>query len=144
MIQEIKTKWKGNMLFEAETLGGKIMIDAAEASGGEGKGVRPKALMLTALAGCTGMDIASLFKKMRVVVDDMNIDVQAELTEEHPTYYNKVKVIYTFYGKDFEKDKIEKAIQLSQEKYCGVSEMFRQFSELTYEINYKNNQKNNF
>lgn len=144
MIQEIKTKWKGNMLFEAETLGGKIMIDAAEASGGEGKGVRPKALMLTALAGCTGMDIASLFKKMRVVVDDMDIDVQAELTEEHPTYYNKVKVIYTFYGKEFEKDKIEKAIQLSQEKYCGVSEMFRQFSELTYEINYKNNQKNNF
>lgn len=144
MIQEIKTKWKGNMLFEAETLGGKIMIDAAEASGGEGKGVRPKALMLTALAGCTGMDIASLFKKMRVIVDDMDIDVQAELTEEHPTYYNKVKVIYTFYGKEFEKDKIEKAIQLSQEKYCGVSEMFRQFSELTYEINYKNNQKNNF
>ena len=65
MAQEIKTQWLGNMLFNADTLGGNFKIDAAPESGGEGKGVRPKALMLTSLAGCTGMDIVSLLKKMR-------------------------------------------------------------------------------
>jgi putative redox protein len=136
MKNEIKTSWKGNMLFKAETLGGSLLIDAAEENGGQGLGVRPKALMLTALAGCTGMDIASLFKKMRVEVDDIDIDVEADLTDEHPKYYDKVKVIYRFYGKNMDKDKIEKAVTISQEKYCGVSEMFRQFSELTHEIQY--------
>jgi len=134
MKQEIKTRWEGNMLFHAENPGGSLKIDADVANGGSGQGLRPKALMLTALAGCTGLDVASLFKKMRIVVEGIEIDVQAELTEVQPTYYNKVKVIYKFYGKDFEKEKIEKAVKLSQDKYCGVSEMFRKFSELSYEI----------
>ena len=64
MVQTIKTQWEGNMLFNADTLGGNFKIDAAEESGGQGKGVRPKALMLTSLAGCTGMDLVSLLKKM--------------------------------------------------------------------------------
>lgn len=124
------------MLFHAENPGGSLKIDADVANGGSGQGLRPKALMLTALAGCTGLDVASLFKKMRIVVEGIEIDVQAELTEVQPTYYDKVKVIYKFYGKDFEKEKIEKAVKLSQDKYCGVSEMFRKFSELSYEILY--------
>lgn len=124
------------MLFHAENPGGSLKIDADVANGGSGQGLRPKALMLTALAGCTGLDVTSLFKKMRIVVEGIEIDVQAELTDVQPTYYNKVKVIYKFYGKDFEKEKIEKAVKLSQDKYCGVSEMFRKFSELTYEILY--------
>lgn len=136
MKQEITTKWEGNMLFHANNPGGSLKIDADVANGGSGQGLRPKALMLTALAGCTGLDVVSLFKKMRVEVDGIEIDVQADLTEEQPTYYNKVKVIYKFYGKDFEKEKIEKAVKLSQDKYCGVSEMFRRFSELSYEIVY--------
>jgi putative redox protein len=136
MKQEIKTRWEGNMLFHAENPGGSLKIDADVANGGSGQGLRPKALMLTALAGCTGLDVTSLFKKMRIVVEGIEIDVQAELTDVQPTYYNKVKVIYKFYGKDFEKEKIEKAVKLSQDKYCGVSEMFRKFSELTYEILY--------
>ena len=124
------------MLFHAENPGGSLKIDADVANGGSGQGLRPKALMLTALAGCTGLDVTSLFKKMRIVVEGIEIDVQADLTEVQPTYYNKVKVIYKFYGKDFEKEKIEKAVKLSQDKYCGVSEMFRKFSELSYEILY--------
>jgi putative redox protein len=115
MTQSIKTQWLGNMLFNADTLGGTFKIDAAEESGGEGKGVRPKALMLTSLAGCTGMDIVSLLKKMRAEVDHLEIDVAGELTDEHPKIYNKVSMEYRFYGKDFKKDKIEKAVQLSAE-----------------------------
>ena len=136
MKHEIKTQWKGNLLFHADSMGGSFDIDAAEAVGGTNKGLRPKALMLTSLAGCSGIDIASLLKKMRAEVEGMEIDVSAELTEEHPKYYHKVHVTYRFYGKEFKKDKIEKAVQLSIDKYCGVIEMFRKFADFSSEIIY--------
>lgn len=137
MTHEIKTQWEGNMLFNADTLGGNFKIDAAEESGGQGKGVRPKALMLTSLAGCTGMDIISLLKKMRAEVDDLDINVAGDLSEEHPKFYHTVHLEYIFYGKDLKKDKIEKAVQLSADKYCGVMEMFRQFAKINIDIQYK-------
>jgi len=136
MEQEIKTQWLGNMLFNADTLGGNLKIDAAAEVGGEGKGVRPKALMLTSLAGCTGMDIVSLLKKMRAEVDDLDINVVGKLTDEHPKFYHEVNLEYIFYGKNLKKDKIEKAVQLSAEKYCGVMEMFRQFAKINTVIKY--------
>jgi len=136
MINTIEVSWKGEMLFESTAPEGKVMIDAAEESGGQGKGLRPKALMLTSLAGCTAMDIASLLKKMRAEVADFKIEVEGNLTEEHPKFYDKVKVIYRFYDKEFQKDKIEKAVNLSVERYCGVMHMFRQFAEVSIEIEY--------
>ncbi|MBE0424828.1 MAG: OsmC family protein [Lutibacter sp.] len=136
MINTIEVSWKGEMLFESTAPEGKVMIDAAEESGGQGKGLRPKALMLTSLAGCTAMDIASLLKKMRAEVADFKIEVEGNLTEEHPKFYDKVKVTYIFYDKEFQKDKIEKAVNLSVERYCGVMHMFRQFAEVSIEIEY--------
>ena len=139
MKHEIKTQWQGNMLFNADSLGGSFKIDADTSVGGQDLGLRPKALMLTSLAGCTGMDIISLLKKMRAEVDNLDINVSGELTDEHPKIYKKVHVEYCFYGKDFKKDKIEKAIKLSQDRYCGVMEMFRQFAEITITIKYFEN-----
>ncbi len=136
MINKIEVSWKGQMLFESASPEGDVMIDAAKESGGQGKGLRPKAMMLTSLAGCTAMDVASLLKKMRAEVADFKIEVEGNLTEEHPKHYDKVKVTYRFYDKDFQKDKIEKAVNLSVERYCGVMHMFRQFAEVTTEIQY--------
>lgn len=136
MTNKIELSWKGQMLFESVAPEGDVMIDAAEEVGGQGKGLRPKAMMLTSLAGCSGMDIASLLKKMRAEVADFKIDVEAHLTDEHPKYYDKVHVTYRFFGTDFKKDKIEKAVNLSVDRYCGVMEMFRQFAEVTIEIIY--------
>lgn len=136
MTNKIELSWKGQMLFESVAPEGSVMIDAAEEVGGQGKGLRPKAMMLTSLAGCSAMDVASLLKKMRAEVEDFKIEVVANLTEEHPKYYDKVHVIYRFYGTDFKKDKIEKAINLSVERYCGVMEMFRKFADVTTEIIY--------
>ena len=93
-------------------------------------------MMLSSLAGCSGMDIASLLKKMRAEVADFKIEVEAHLTEEHPKFYDKVHVTYTFFGSDFKKNKIEKAVNLSVDQYCGVMEMFRKFAEVTTEIIY--------
>lgn len=136
MTNKIEVNWKGQMLFESVAPEGSIMIDAAEEVGGQGKGLRPKAMMLTALAGCTAMDVASLLKKMRAEVANFKIEVVANLTDEHPKFYDKVHVIYRFYGSDFKKDKIEKSVNLSVERYCGVIEMFRKFSVVSTEIQY--------
>ena len=136
MTNKIEVSWKGQMLFESVAPEGSVMIDAAEEVGGQGKGLRPKAMMLTALAGCAAMDVASLLKKMRAEVDDFKIAVEGNLTEEHPKVYDKVHVIFKFYGGDFKKDKIEKTVNLSVDRYCGVMEMFRQFAEVSTEIIY--------
>lgn len=136
MLNIVKTTWKGKMLFESTNEGGNFLIDANKEVGGEGKGFRPKALMLSSLAGCSGLDVVSLLKKMRAEVKDFNIEIEAELTDEHPKFYNKVKVVYNFYDSDFKKDKIEKSVKLSEERYCGVMYMFKQFAEVTTEIKY--------
>jgi putative redox protein len=131
---EISMNWKGNMSFEGEVNGHKIMMDADPSVGGENKGPRPKPLMLLALAGCTGMDVVSILKKMRVEVQDFNVSVSAEMTEEHPVVYSSMHIVYEFKGQNLDMEKLQKAIDLSQERYCGVSAMYKQFLKLTYEI----------
>ncbi len=136
MEHKISTEWLGKMAFKSKVIGGEVMLDSDEAVGGEGRGVRPKALMLTALSGCTGMDVTSLMKKMRTdeAVKEFTVDVEGHLTEEHPKYYDKVHVTYTFKGKDMDEAKLTKAVNLSIERYCGVFEMFRKFADVSHEI----------
>ena len=95
-----------------------------------------KAMMLSSLAVCSGLDIVAILGKMRVELDNFKINTVASLTEEHPKYYDEVKVQYQFFGKDLDKEKIEKAVNLSVTRYCGVMEMFRGFSKLKTEIKY--------
>ena len=90
--------------------------------------------MLSSLAGCSGLDVVSLLEKMRASIDDFKIIVTGELTEEHPKFYNKILVEYHFYGKELDGEKINKAVNLSVEKYCGVMEMFRQFATIDIKI----------
>jgi len=131
---EVKTSWLKNMAFEADVMGQKVIMDAGKQVGGEDRGARPKPLMLTALAGCTGMDVVSILKKMKVEVDDFNIIVEGELTDEHPKHYKNMHIIYEFKGKDLPMKKLEKAVKLSEEKYCGVSAVYKKAMELTWEI----------
>ncbi len=127
----ISTKWMGNMAFESNNPSGiSLRIDAGPESGGDGNGYRPKALMLSSLGGCTGLDVASLIRKMKLQVDDFHIDTVGYLSEEHPQIYYKVVVEYHFYGNDLNEKKLQRAVDLSIEKYCGVTEMFKGFAEL--------------
>ena len=134
MRQEINLAWKKGMAFQAELNGHKITIDTDKASGGLDLGPRPKALLMVSLAGCTGMDIASLLEKMRVEIDDMNIKVEGEVTEEHPKQFTSMQITYEFWGNDLPMDKLEKAISLSDEKYCGVSATLKKGIPVTHEI----------
>ncbi len=132
--ERINVEWIENMAFKADVNGHEIIIDATEKVGGENRGPRPKPLMMASLAGCTGMDVVSILKKMRVQLDYFNVVVEAELTEEHPKHFIKMHVIYEFKGKDLPMAKLEKAIDLSEERYCGVSATYKQTMELTSEI----------
>jgi len=127
----ISTKWLGNMTFESTNpSGNNLQIDIAKEDGGDGNGYRPKALMLSGLAGCSGLDVAALIKKMKLEVAAFTIETIANLTDEHPKYYDKVVIEYHFHGDNLSEKKLQRAIDLSVEKYCGVMEMFRKFAEL--------------
>ena len=127
----ISTKWLGNMAFESNNTSGRTFkIDAGPEDGGDGDGLRPKSLMLSALAGCSGIDVAMMIKKMKLKVDDFNIETIGSMTEEYPKYYDKVAIEYHFYGSELHEKKLQRAVDLSLEKYCGVTEMFRKFAEL--------------
>jgi putative redox protein len=134
MSHKIKSNFIGGMAFETDMDGHKIVVDAYPEFGGENKGPSPKPLVLTSLSGCTGMDVVSLLKKMRVDYENFSIEIDASLTEEHPKYYDKIHVVYAIKVKPEDEAKVKKAVDLSQERYCGVSYMLSQSSELTYEI----------
>ncbi len=140
MSHKITTQWKGNMLFESDNPSGhNVSMDTSEENGGTNKGLRPKAMMLSSLAGCSGLDVVSILDKMKVGVDDFKMDVEGQLTDEHPKYYHTVTVDYHFYGSNLDEGKITKAVNLSVDKYCGVMEMFRKFAEVKTNIHFHNN-----
>lgn len=133
-MSTVNVKWTGDMAFDAELQGFNIKLDAAEAVGGKNGGPRPKPFLLIALGGCTGMDVVSILKKMRVEPDYFNVEIDGELTDEHPKYYHSIHVKYVFRGKDLPMAKLQKAVDLSQDRYCGVSAMLGKVSTITHEI----------
>lgn len=131
---KIHANLKGNMAFEMNLDGHKLITDASEDIGGNNLGPRPKQLLLAGLIGCTGIDVMSILKKMKVQLDDCIIKVEADNTEEHPRVYENIHLTYIFKGKNLPRKSIEKAVSLSQEKYCGVSAMLKKATTVTYDI----------
>jgi len=135
MGQKVTTTWIENMLLESDNPhGNSVLMETGEDFGGTNQGLNPKALMLSSIGGCTGLDVVALLKKMRVEVDSFKIVVDANMTDEHPKYYDKVSIDYFFTGKDLNEEKIQKAVSLSEERYCGVIKMFRTFAEVSINI----------
>ncbi len=125
MKTAVNVTWTGGMAFEAEVNGHTLIMDADEAVGGQDQGPRPKALVLSALAGCTGMDVVSILKKMRVDVEKFEMKLEGELAEEHPKIYHTIYMTYIFHGKNLPMEKLENAVNLSKDKYCSVSAMIK-------------------
>ncbi|HEX2968699.1 MAG TPA: OsmC family protein [Bacteroidales bacterium] len=130
----IKARWLGNLAFEGLVTGHKITVDAKKETGGEDKGASPKQLMLLALAGCTGIDVTSILAKMKVDLKDLNITVEAGMTEDHPKHYTEMHVIYEFTGRDLPYDKLKRAVELSEQKYCGVHAVYKKAINMSSEI----------
>ena len=127
-------EWQGKMAFTGQgSTATTVALDAPPVVGGEGNGFRPKELMLNALAGCTAMDVISILRKMKCEPEAFRVEVSAEESEEHPKVFTAFHIKYLVKG-EVPADKLEKAINLSQERYCGVTAMYSQFAEVTHEV----------
>lgn len=127
----VRTRWTGGMGFESNNPSGNTFrIDASPDEGGRGEGLRPKALMLSSLAGCSGLDVAFIMRKMKLEVDSFHIDIEARLTDTRPQTYSHVLMEFHFHGKELSEAKLQRAVDLSVNTYCGVMKMFREFAEV--------------
>ncbi|MEO5966918.1 MAG: OsmC family protein [Ferruginibacter sp.] len=124
MIHKVNTNYLQGMAFEVKVDEFKMIMAADE------EGPSPKKLMLASLAVCTGLDVVSVLNKMRVEFSDFSVDSEANLTDEHPKIYDSVLITYSIKVSEEYKSKVDHAIELSIEKYCGVMEMFRGFAKV--------------
>jgi len=111
-----------------------VPIDTVNKFGGNEGAAKPMELVLLGLGGCTAMDVLSIVKKMHITLDDFNIDIEAENATEHPKVFTQITINYRFYGKDLDSSKLEKAVNLSQDKYCSVSAMLAKTADIDYKI----------
>ena len=126
--------WTSGLAFTASQGGHQVPLDATREAGGDDSGSSPKGLLLSGLGGCTGIDVVSILAKMRVPIEGLEVEVEAGLTEEHPRVFTGIHLRYVFRGKDLPQEKLEKAITLSMEKYCGVSAMLSKAAPITWEL----------
>ncbi|WP_366924438.1 OsmC family protein [Metallumcola ferriviriculae] len=131
-------QWKGNMAFEGKTPSGhKILLDPTLNEEYQAKGPSPMEVVLVALGGCSGIDVVSIFEKMRLDVTDFKIEIEAARADEHPKVYNKIKMVYRVWGENLSEDRVKRAVDLTQEKYCSVLHMLNKTAsvEYSYQIN---------
>ncbi len=109
-----------------------ITLDGPENFGGSNAAIRPKELLLIALAGCTASDVVTILEKKKIQLDDFEINITAQQQEEHPQVYTKINIEYVFYGNEIPTEAVERAIELSQTKYCSVTAMLLKAIEITH------------
>ena len=136
MAHEIDVQWMGKMQFNALVNGHTIVMDGPEKVGGEDNGPIPKPFVLTALAGCTGMDIAAILRRAEKNPYEFDMKVIGEISKRAPIEYIAIHVIYDFKGLEENKKAALNAVTDSQEKYCGVSSMLKKALPVTWEVNY--------
>lgn len=129
-VHKVDTIHQSGMQFISKVNDHEIVIDDNEGD----TGPRPKALLLSSLAGCTGMDIVSILEKMHVEFSEFSMDVEADLTEEHPKVYSEIRLTYKIKVAVDDQEKVQKAVKLSEEKYCGVSAMLKMVCPIVYKI----------
>ena len=125
----------GFLSFDIQQDGHHVVVDADEKVGGEGKGPSPKGLLISGLVGCTGMDVASILRKMKIEYDNLELSAETEYTDVHPKVFKNILMKYFIEGDpNIDTAKIKRAVELSMTKYCGVTEMLKKNSDIEYII----------
>jgi len=122
------------MAFNATVDGFGLPMDAAPESGGDDYGPRPKTLVLTALCGCTAMDVLAIIRKMRLPLEGLKVSAAGTLSQTHPKVFTAITLRYDFTGSNLPIANLERAVILSLDRYCGVAAMLRATVEITHEI----------
>jgi len=123
------TTWKKKLEFESKQDHNSIKLD-----GKKEKGFGPKALLLSGLAGCSGVDVVDILEKMKVEFSSLEMEAEATLTDEHPKVFKEVHIVYKIQTDTANEEKVRKAIDLSLDKYCGVSAMLKKNSPISYQL----------
>ncbi|WP_347358891.1 OsmC family protein [Bdellovibrio sp.] len=129
-----QTKWMGDMGFESQIRDHKVPMDAKSDFGGKDQGPSPKELVLAGICGCTGMDVVSILKKMRVNLQSCDVNAETDTTEGHPSIFTTVELQFRLQGPDVKPEQAMKAVNLSMTKYCGVSAMIVKASPIRYQV----------
>ena len=128
-----RVKLVDGMMFVGESGSGHaVVMDGAPEYGGRNLGIRPMEMLLIGLGGCTAFDVVQILRKGREQVTDCEVEVTAERAETDPKIFTKIHVDYRVRGKDLAPAKVERAIQLSKEKYCSASIMLGAVAEITH------------
>lgn len=126
-------KLETGMRFDAEAGSGHhVTLDAAEHGGGQNAGFRPMEMLLVGLGGCTGMDVISILRKKRQQVTGYEVHVSGIRAEDHPMVFVEITVEHIVTGHDVQPEAVERAIQLSKERYCGAGAMLGKVAHLTH------------
>lgn len=126
-------KWLDNMCFVAQSASGhSVVMDGAPEIGGQNLGARPMELLMMGLGGCTAIDVVLMLQKSKQNVRDCHIEVSAERAEEVPKVFTKIHVHFKVFGTDLAEKKVERAVNLSAEKYCSASKMFEKAAEVSH------------
>ena len=133
VVNQITARWVGGYAFDQITDGFTVRTESQGLSEAP-KGPGPKKLVLVSLAGCSGIDVVSILDKMRIVYESFTIDVEADLSDEHPKVYTAIRLTYTLSGKELDRKKITRAVELSLNNYCGVAAMLRKNCPIDYEL----------
>jgi putative redox protein len=133
-MAETTLTWKENYTFDVALDNHQFVIDASVENGGNDRGPRPKGLLLSALAGCTGMDVVSILEKMRYKDFKFKLHVTADNESTHPMVYKNVVLSYIFEGGSLNPENVKKAVHLSEEKYCAVSAMLKKAFDIQIKI----------
>ncbi len=133
MKYEAQVRWAGRMTFIGRAGSNHIVpMDSGPDFGGDSSATKPMELLLVGLGGCTGMDVVSLLKKMRVDFTGVEMNITADRAEEHPAVYTRIDIEYVVTGHDIDAEKVKRAVELSQQRYCGVSAMLRKACPVNY------------
>jgi putative redox protein len=128
-----RVKLVDGMMFVGESGSGHaVVMDGAPEYGGRNLGIRPMEMLLIGLGGCTAFDVVQILRKGREQVLDCQVEVTAERAEVDPKVFTKIHLEYRVAGKDLAPAKVERAIQLSKEKYCSASIMLGAVAEITH------------
>lgn len=134
----IETVWIENNIFKTDLDGHTMTIDLPKEAGGDNSGPGPKKLMLLAATGCTSLDVISILAKMKIEPKSFKVKIDADLAEEHPMQYTKMELVYSFEGNNLPRERVERACQLSFEKYCGVLALYKSAIPVTYRVEINN------
>jgi putative redox protein len=132
-----RTEYQGGMRFASGEGDGRVVMDAKAESGGQGVAPPPKTLLLYGLAGCTGLDVAAMLEKQQVPFSGLAVEAEAEETAAHPKVFKTIRVVYRIRARAADRPKVERAIELSQTRFCGVSAMLRQGAPLEHRLDFE-------